>query len=381
MRNTFDIAFYCRSSRMNKKGIAPIEMSVSLNGSRVFINLPMKAEPGKYTSQAKSTKRNAIRSYLAMVESKMDTLQVMMAASEQVLTLDLVREYVKGGFQFSYTLGELWEDYYGSLQKKGTTARNERKYLLTIQCFYAHILPPETQVADIKHRHILEFESYLKQNYAVPTVASMLSKMKSLLLYAINHDKLFNNPFKGIRIDKRLKEVEFLTFDEIETIRQKQMPNDRLDRVKDIFLFQCFTALSYCDMAALTPKDFQRNEMGQMYIRKNRVKTKIEFCTVLFEDAEAIAKKYDYRLPVISNQRYNGYLKEIGALCSIEKDLHTHIGRHTAACYLLNKGLSIEVVARILGHTNTRMTRHYAKLLDESVFKEFKLMEERLKEA
>jgi hypothetical protein len=231
---------------MNKKGIAPIEMSVSLNGSRGFINLPMKAEPRKFSSQAKSTKSNAIRSYLSMVESKMDTLQVMMAASEQVLTLDLVREYVRGGFQFSYTLGDLWEDYYGSLQKKGTTARNERKYLLTIQCFYAHILPPETQVADIKHRHILEFESYLKQNYAVPTVASMLSKMKSLLLYAINHDKLFNNPFKGIRIDKRLKEVEFLSFDEIETIRQKQMPNDRLERVKDIFLFQCFTALSYC---------------------------------------------------------------------------------------------------------------------------------------
>lgn len=381
MRNTFDIAFYCRSSRMNKKGIAPIEMSVSLNGERAFVNLPMKAEPGKFASQAKSTRSNAIRSYLAMVESKMNTLQVMMAASEQALTLDRIREYVRGGFQFSYTLGELWTDYYDSLQKKGTTARNERKYRLVIDAFYAQILPPDTQVSDIQHRHILDFESYLKGQFAESTAANMLSKMRSIILYAINNGKLTNDPFRGIRINKRLKEVEFLTFDEIETIHQKQMPNDRLERVKDIFLFQCFTALSYCDMAALTPKDFQRNEMGQMYIRKNRVKTKIEFCTVLFEDAEAIAKKYDYRLPVISNQRYNGYLKEIGALCSIEKELHTHIGRHTAACYLLNKGLSIEVVARILGHTNTRMTRHYAKLLDESVFKEFKLLEERRKEA
>ena len=92
MRNTFDIAFYCRSSRMNKKGIAPIEMSVSLNGNRAFINLPMKAEPGKFASQAKSTKSNAIRSYLAMVESKMKSVQGMMAASEQALTLDLIRE-------------------------------------------------------------------------------------------------------------------------------------------------------------------------------------------------------------------------------------------------------------------------------------------------
>ena len=95
MRNTFDIAFYCRSSRMNKNGIAPIEMSVSLNGERAFVNLPMKAEPGKFASQAKSTKSNAIRSYLAMVESKMNTLQVMMAASEQVLTLDRISDEIE----------------------------------------------------------------------------------------------------------------------------------------------------------------------------------------------------------------------------------------------------------------------------------------------
>lgn len=381
MRNTFDIAFYCRSSRMNKKGLAPIEMSVSLNGDRTFINLPMKAQPRNFALQAASKRSNDIRNYLSMVENKMNTLQIMMAATDQELTLNLIKEYVKGGFQFSYTLGELWADYYDVLRKKGTTPRNERKYLLTIQCFYKTILPPETQVADIKHRHIVDFEGYLKQRYAVPTVASMLSKMKSILLYAIDHDKIFTNPFKGIKIDKRLKEVEFLTLEEIDRIRHKQMPNDRLERVKDLFLFQCFTALSYCDMAALTRKDYQRNDMGQMFIRKNRAKTKTEFCTVLFDDAEAIANKYDYQLPVISNQRYNGYLKEIAAICNIDKDLHSHIGRHTAACYLLNKGLSIEVVSRILGHTNTRMTRHYAKLLDESVFKELKLLEERRKKA
>ena len=310
----------------------------------------------------------------------MNSLQVMMASANRRLTTDLIREYVRGGFQFSYSLGELWSDYSASLQKKGTTPRNERKYELVIESFYAQILPPETQVSDIQHRHILDFESYLKGQFADSTAANMLSKMRSIILYAINNGKIDYDPFRGIRINKRLKEVEFLTFDEIDKIREKQMPNDRLERVKDIFLFQCFTALSYCDMAALVPNDFQRNDMGQMFLRKNRAKTRTEFCTVLFEDAKAIAEKYQYRLPVLSNQRYNSYLKEIAAICDIGKDLHSHIGRHTAACYLLNKGLSIEVVSRILGHTNTRMTRHYAKLLDESVFKEFKRLEERSKD-
>lgn len=379
MRNTFDIAFYCRNSRKNKRGLAPIEMSVSLNGTRAFINLPMKVKPEAFGAYLSTKKTNEVRSYLSSVESKMNTLQAMMAASSRSMTLDLIREYVKGGFHFSYTLGELWSDYFESLRKKGTTPRNERKYQLVIDAFYAQILPPEAQVTEIQHHHIQDFESYLKSNFAESTAANMLSKMRSIILYAINNGKIENDPFKGIRINKRLKDVEFLSIEDLSNLRQKQMPNDRLERVKDLFLFQCFTALSYCDMALLHPDDFQKNDLGQIFIRKSRAKSKIEFCTVLFEDADAIAKKYNYQLPVISNQRYNGYLKEIAAICNIDKDLHSHIGRHTAACYLLNKGLSIEVVSRILGHTNTRMTRHYAKLLDESVFKEFKRLEERSK--
>lgn len=377
MRNTFDIAFYCRNSRKNKRGLAPIEMSVSLNGTRAFINLPMKVKPEAFSAYLSTKKTNEVRSYLSSVESKMNTLQAMMAASSRSMTLDLIREYVKGGFHFSYTLGELWSDYFESLRKKGTTPRNERKYQLVIDAFYAQILPAEAQVIEIQHHHIQDFESYLKSNFAESTAANMLSKMRSIILYAINNGKIENDPFKGIRINKRLKDVEFLSIEDLSNLRQKKMPNDRLERVKDLFLFQCFTALSYCDMALLHPDDFQKNDLGQIFIRKSRAKSKIEFCTVLFEDADAIAKKYNYQLPVISNQRYNGYLKEIAAICNIDKDIHSHIGRHTAACYLLNKGLSIEVVSRILGHTNTRMTRHYAKLLDESVFKEFKRLEER----
>ncbi|MGX8707215.1 MAG: phage integrase SAM-like domain-containing protein [Bacteroidales bacterium] len=314
MKSTFSIAFYCRRSRANKKGLAPIEMSVSLHGERVMINLPLKTNPESFDKMVASKKTNEVKNYLSLVESKMNSLQVMMASANRRLTTDLIREYVRGGFQFSYSLGELWSDYSASLQKKGTTPRNERKYELVIESFYAQILPPETQVSDIQHRHILDFESYLKGQFADSTAANMLSKMRSIILYAINNGKIDYDPFRGIRINKRLKEVEFLTFDEIDKIREKQMPNDRLERVKDIFLFQCFTALSYCDMAALVPNDFQRNDMGQMFLRKNRAKTRTEFCTVLFEDAKAIAEKYQYRLPVLSNQRYNSYLKEIAAI-------------------------------------------------------------------
>lgn len=153
------------------------------------------------------------------------------------------------------------------------------------------------------------------------------------------------------------------------------MPNERLEKVRDLFLFQCYTALSYCDMELLEPADFQTNGEGVLFIEKKRKKTGIPFLVVLLPDALEIAKKYEFQLPTISNQKYNAYLKEVATLCGIEKKIHSHIGRHTAATYLLNKGVSMEIVAKVLGHATTAQTRHYAKLLDSSVFNEFKRLE------
>lgn len=368
MRNTFNLAFYCRTSHMDKKGLAPIELSVSLNGRRCIIALPMKMNPGAFEKQMAAKKNNELKAYISSVDERIHNLQMKYATAGKVLTLDDIQVFVKSGFNTSYTMNELWEDFFQSFKKKGTTARNERKYELVIASFFSHVLDGSEQVAKLNHAHILAFERFLKSTFSNSTAANMLSKFRSIVLFGIHTDKIEADPFKGIKIVKKAKDVDFLTMDEVNRLRDKTMPNERLERVKDLFLFQCFTALSYCDMAALSPIDFQNNQYGQIYIEKHRAKTKVQFCTILFEDAVDIAKKYDYNLPVISNQRYNGYLKEVADICGIDKTLHTHLGRHTAGCYLLNKGLSIEVVAKIMGHTNTRMTRHYAHLLRDTVF-------------
>jgi site-specific recombinase XerD len=196
----------------------------------------------------------------------------------------------------------------------------------------------------------------------------MMTRLKTVVKFAISNGKLQKDPFAEIKINKGEKEVEFLTETELKVIRLKKLHNERLEKVRDLFLFQCFTGLAYVDLAELTKEDYQKNELGQIFIRKRRSKTGVPFTTILLEDAIKIAEKYDYELPVLSNQKYNSYLKEIADLCNIKKPLHTHIGRHTCGTYLLNKGLSLEVVAKILGHSNTKQTKHYAKLLDNSVF-------------
>ena len=375
MRNTLDMTFYCRKCKVNRKGLAPIELAISMNGERRFINLPMTMAPDRFEKQVASKTTNDTKKYLESVESQIKAFQIQRASENKAFTIEIIREYVKNGFNTNYTMLELWESFFINFKKKGTTPRNERKYELVIEAFFSNILPPNAQVSELTHTHIVQFERHLKTHFADSTAANMLSKFRSIVLFGISIERITEDPFKGVHIKKTAKEVAFLSAKEVNAIRKKKMPNERLERVKDLFLFQCFTALSYCDMAALLPEDFQQNQLGQIYIEKCRAKTKVLFCTVLFEDAIDIARKYNFRLPVISNQRYNGYLKEIADLCGIEKTLHTHLGRHTAGCYLLNKGLPIEVVAKIMGHTNTRMTRHYAHLIRDTVFNSIAALE------
>ena len=104
-----------------------------------------------------------------------------------------------------------------------------------------------------------------------------------------------------------------------------------------------------------------------MYLKKKRGKTGVTYILPLNDTAISLLRKYDFELPIITNQKYNSYLKEIADICGIKKTLTTHLARHTAATLMLNAGIAIEVVSKILGHSNTKMTQHYAKLLDKTV--------------
>ena len=126
----------------------------------------------------------------------------------------------------------------------------------------------------------------------------------------------------------------------------------------------------YCLKCFLKKEDFLYDENGQCYIAKNRVKTEIPFISVILPDGMEILKKYNFQLPLISIEKVNAYLKIIQDLSGINKPLHTHIARHTYATRCLNAGVRIEVVSKLLGHTNIRQTQHYAKLLKNSIVDE-----------
>ena len=376
MRSTFNIGFVCRPSKVQKSGLAPVEMTIVINGARTYLSLPRKEAPATFKKLSTAKKNNELKEYLKGVYNKVSQKQTEMLLKGIPLTAQALKDFVQFGCSDSYTVGQLFDDYFAILKKRvgNNLSQNVyRKYEVARDIFYKYSsMDKNKQVAEITNAVIMDFRAALSKDYQSTSAAGILTKIKTICKFAYDNDRLRQDPFAGIKISKKAKDVEFLTEEEVKKIQDRHFDCDRLEKVRDLFLFQCFTGLAYADMAKLTKEDFMANQMGQTYIKKERCKTKVTFIAVLLPEALKVAEKYDYELPVLSNQKYNAYLKEIKDICGISKPLHTHIGRHTAATYLLNKGLSLETVAKILGHSSTSITKHYAKLLDNTVFSEIK---------
>ena len=369
MRTTFNIGFVCRQSKVTKAGKAPVEMSIIINGKRTYLTLPMKEDPKQFQKLVASKKMNPMKEYLEQIYQKVVVAQTELVKNDIPVTAISLKDYIQNGCTNSYTIDDLFTEYLKILKKRvgvNLTAAVYRKYEIVRDLFYASISNTK-QVNEITNGVIANFYAELNRKYESTTSAAMMVKLKTIITYALDNGKLKINPFNSIKISKRTKEVEYLTLDEIQAIKSKSF-NGRLEKVRDLFLFQCFTGLAYADMAQLTKEDFQFNG-EQIFIKKCRVKTGISYLTVLIDEAVEIIRRYNFELPVLSNQKYNSYLKEIADLCGITKPMHTHIGRHTFATYMLNKGVSIEVVAKMLGHSNIKQTQHYSKLVDKTVFK------------
>lgn len=191
---------------------------------------------------------------------------------------------------------------------------------------------------------------------------------------AVRDGHLKRNPYQDVRIcpdrdsDESLNHV--LTREEIERLKAAEMPTVCLSQVRDLFLFQTYTCMAYVDMASFDSRLLK--EVGGQYVYSGkRAKTGKYFCFVLLPAAVEIVRKYFGVLPVISNQKYNCYVKMVMQAAGIDKPVTTHWARHTGATLLLNAGVSMDVVAKVLGHSSTALTKKiYAKMLEETVVRE-----------
>ena len=240
----------------------------------------------------------------------------------------------------------------------------------------------DIRLSAVSYGYLDGFNTYLQTAHRCHHngAVNILDCLRNFMLYCLRNEWIEKNPFKNYK----LKEVapplkEHLSKKEIELLMEKQMPNLRLENVRDIFVFCCLTGLAFADVKELKREHLTTDEQGNMWIRKPREKTAVMSTIPLLKQPKAILQKYAFDLhcmesgkllPVPSNQKMNAYMSEIATICGLNKKLTTHCARHTFACLAVEYGMPIDVLAKILGHTNTNMTRHYAKFSEQLIGRE-----------
>lgn len=199
---------------------------------------------------------------------------------------------------------------------------------------------------------------------------------------AVGYNWLLKDPFAMIRISIEKVDKCVLTIEELKLLKYTYLENVSLDRVRDVFLFGCFTGFAYSELFKLTRNNIVIDDDGTKWIEAYRTKTGILEKLLLLEEAERIIDKYSNDpvcapkgklLPILCNQKYNSYLKVVTTFCGINKDISSHTARHTfATTVALENGVPLETVSKTLGHTNTRMTEHYANTTETKIKKDMK---------
>lgn len=348
-----------------KTGLSSLYSRITFNSEIVEIKLPVKAGASWKTDVATSIYINKVKDELNRLYYEM-TLKSLQVSPKELKNAYLKKTKV-------YTLFEVYDTFINKvinerLKLKEISIVVKNKYLYTrnhlqdfVECSFK---TSDIPVRSISPLFIADFENFLRQFCNHNSGLKHLHRLKTVVMYSINILKcLDSNPFeqKVLKFQKNLP--VFLTIEEIGKIKNKIL-SERLDKVRDIFLFQCFTGLSYSDIQTLTVENI---DFEKKIIRKNRVKTGIESVVFLLQPAWDILLKYNYKLPISSNQKMNAYLKEIATICYINKPLTTHTARHSFATLSLSKEIPINVVSKMMGHTSIRYTEHYAKTLDNDV--------------
>ena len=393
-RKTFFVSFFLRRDRVMKNGTAPIMARISVNGIAREVYTQCRTPVDKWdTAKGRATGRDKlayeVNAYIDDFRAKVvEIYRTLQAEGFEGNAFEIKERLQSPGKQAKMFL-EVLTLYCEKRQKEvgvRITQLTSNKYYRLCR-YLREYTKQECKKDDIRlsavsYGYLDGFNTYLQTAHRCHHngAVNILDCLRNFMLYCLRNEWIEKNPFKNYK----LKEVapppkEHLSKKEIELLMEKQMPNLRLENVRDIFVFCCLTGLAFADVKELKREHLTTDEQGNMWIHKPREKTAVMSTIPLLKQPKAILQKYAFDLhcmesgkllPVPSNQKMNAYMSEIATICGLNKKLTTHCARHTFACLAVEYGMPIDVLAKILGHTNTNMTRHYAKFSEQLIGRE-----------
>ncbi|MNK80969.1 Tyrosine recombinase XerD [compost metagenome] len=401
MKTNFSLLFFMKRQKNYSGGEVPIYLRITVNGKRAEIATGRSCEPDRWHSKSgraigTKEKYRLFNTCLDQLHNQAYDAYLKVVQSANEITAQSIRDMMMGRETISATLlqavaehNDRMEVLVGKDYVRGTLNRYKvlKKHLETFILLQYNTNDMEVRKVDVAFFN--NFDYYLRSrscanNYTV----KMIKNLGKIINICCENGTAESNPITFYKGRTKTVDRNFLSQDEIQIILQKRFASARLDIIRDVFLFCCFTGLAYADVQKLKITDIQKGIDGELWIIKNRQKTNVRASIPLLQNAVELINKYENHpicgnlrtvFPVPSNQKMNEYLKEIAELCGIEKKLTSHIARHTfATTVTLLNGVPIESVSKMLGHTNIRTTQHYAKILDMKLSEDMANLKTRL---
>ena len=387
VRSSFAILFFIRESRVRKDGTASIEIVLTVNGERCAFSTGKRVkscnwDKTKQQVKGKDEEAQSLNNYLKAIKAKLYQKEAELLDRGFIITAELLRDayFDKVESLKEKSLFELFEEHNKEQEKLVGNGVSKATYWISV--YTVRLLKEFVQqkykredlyLRELNLNFIQSFHTFLRidKRMAQNSSTKHLKLLKKIINLAVANSYMATNPFITYKVEREPVEIDFLDEEELRKIINFDTPLPRLERAKDMFLFGCFTGLSYIDIKTLAPEHFEKDNAGRIWIKKRRVKTGVLSRIPLLPIAKLILDKYkggEKLLPIQDPADINKYLKDIAILCDIKKRITFHTSRHTfASTVTLANNISLEVVSKMLGHTNTRMTTHYAKLIDKCI--------------
>ncbi|RIV31506.1 site-specific integrase [Flagellimonas lutimaris] len=391
MSNSFAVLFYLKDKRLDKNGKAGLYLRLTVNGQRSVISLHRKIDPEKWDSRMNKLKGKGVEAeelnrFMSTVRHKINKIHHELVEEGEFFTVHDVKDKFLGNDKRVKMLLELFDEHNQQMKKLidiefalGTYKRYHTTRNHVAEFIKTEFRKSDIPIRDVDLKFIKRFEFFLKTDKKCNHNSALkyINNFKKIIRMAVAHEWISKDPFYNYKVQFKTVEREFLSKEELQALVDKEITGERLNVVRDMFVFCCYTGLSYVDVQKLHPEHIVKHIDGSLWIKSQRTKTKSRLGIPLLPTALSIMEKYknhpkvingDCVLPVLSNQKSNAYLKEIADLCGIKKNLTTHLARHTfATTVTLSNGVPIETVGQMLGHKNLRTTQHYAKIIDRKV--------------
>ena len=396
MRNTFKVLFYAAKGK-EKNGIVPIMGRVTVNGQVAQFSCKLTITPSLWDvkgnrAKGKGDEAQKINHALDKIKARIIELYNQIRERENFVTAEMVRNAYQGVGNEYECLLTAFDKYTADFGKRVGKDRafgtyNKlcvvRRHLETF--IKSHYKRKDMAMKELTEDFIRQFDIYLRSQVglASSTIWMYTIPLKAVVTRAHTNGQLHRNPFAQYHISPNVKERQFLTEEELQRVMSVPLESRPMERVRDIFVFCCLTGISYTDTKNLTVDNLE-NINGGWWIVSKRQKTKVPFRVKLLDSAYRIIEKYEptrrggrlFRL--YGNTYANRMLKEIATMCMIDKPVSWHVSRHSFATLALAKGMPIESVSKILGHTNITTTQIYAKITTEKLERDIAAFGEKL---